>query len=126
MVVGDLCGEGSGMGVQGFAYNTDEMINRPRFSGRMRKIITVAQGHGALHEERAGRGVECPQQVQGLKERRMLRVNGSFARFKSVQTALLCHIGALSIAFALGPGRARSGRLGTSGGPHSLLLQHLN
>jgi hypothetical protein len=55
-------------GGQGFAYNTNEMINGPRFNGRTRKIITVAQSDGALHEVRAGRA-ECPQQVQGLTQR---------------------------------------------------------
>jgi len=69
---------------QGSAYNTDVMINSPRFGGRTRKIITVPQSHGALRymrsvQEREG-GARGRCKVQGLKERRMLRVNGSFAR----------------------------------------------
>lgn len=81
------------VGGQGFAYNTDGMINSPRCSGRTRKITTVAQSHGALHEERAGglKRAEMLQQVQGLKERRMLRMNGTFCQVQPVQAALVPH-----------------------------------
>lgn len=74
-----LMWRGKRVGGQGCAYNTDKMINRPRFSGRTRKITTVAQSHGALHVVRAGGRERSPQQVQGLKERRTFRKNGSFA-----------------------------------------------
>ena len=58
----------------------------------------------------------------GRKERKTLRLNGSLARFR---WPFLCHTGALSIAFAFGPGRERSRRLGLSGGTSVSAFQRL-
>ena len=58
----------------------------------------------------------------GRKERKTLRLNGSLARFR---WPFLCHTGALSIAFAFGPGRERSRRLGLSGGISVSAFQRL-
>lgn len=52
---------GQRVGRPGFACNTDEMINRPQCSGRTRKMITVTQSHGALHEVHAGVKERSPQ-----------------------------------------------------------------
>lgn len=79
--VGDLCGVGERVGGQGFAYDTDAMINRPRFNRRARRIITVAQNHGALHESVQEAECRTRRRCKDSKERKKLRLNGSFARF---------------------------------------------
>lgn len=88
------------VGGQGVAYDTDAMINGSRFSGRTCRGITVAQNHSALHESVQEEESGTRSRRKDSEERRKLRLNGSFTRFRFRRPfcATLAHRRSLSLS----------------------------